>query len=47
MREVYENKELVGGKYHWLVENDISSTEWTEIKPQPGFNTFQINNDIL
>lgn len=47
MREVYENKELVGGKYHWLAENDISSTEWTEIKPQPGFNTFKINDDIL
>jgi predicted helicase len=47
MREVYENKELVGGKYHWLAENDISSTDWTEIKPQPGFNTFKINNDIL
>jgi predicted helicase len=46
MREVYENKELVGGKYHWLAENDISSTEWTEIKPQPGFNTFKINDDF-
>ncbi|WP_254445183.1 type ISP restriction/modification enzyme [Anabaena sp. UHCC 0204] len=48
MREVYENKELVGGKYHWLAENDISSTEWKIINPQKEFYLFQVqNNHIL
>ncbi|WP_228039268.1 type ISP restriction/modification enzyme [Dolichospermum sp. LEGE 00240] len=44
MREVYENKELVGGKYHWLAENDISSTEWTTLKPEFEFYLFQPQN---
>ncbi|MFN5873811.1 MAG: type ISP restriction/modification enzyme [Aphanizomenon sp.] len=44
MREVYENKELVGGKYHWLAENDISSTEWKVLKPEFEFYLFQPQN---
>ncbi|CAD5960155.1 Adenine specific DNA methyltransferase [Planktothrix tepida] len=36
-REVYENKQLVGGKYHWLEENDISSTEWEKLDSTPDF----------
>ena len=32
IREVKENKELVGGKYYWLDENDISSTEWRKLE---------------
>ena len=44
MREVYENKELVGGKYHWLAENDISSTEWKILKPEFEFYLFQPQN---
>jgi predicted helicase len=44
MREVYENKELVGGKYHWLAENDISSTEWRILKPEFEFYLFQPQN---
>ena len=47
MREVYENKELVGGKYHWLAENDISSTNWTEILPQPSFYLFKVQEKNL
>jgi predicted helicase len=47
VREVKENKELVGGKYHWLDENDISSTEWESVYPQKDFYTFQSNDSIL
>jgi predicted helicase len=44
VREVKENKELVGGKYHWLDENDISSTEWRELAPKAEFYLFKKNN---
>jgi predicted helicase len=47
MREVYENKELVGGKYHWLAENDISSTEWRILQPQTEFYLFSPQNTDL
>ena len=43
-REVYENKELVGGKYHWLVENDISLTDWKILNPEFEFYLFQPQN---
>jgi predicted helicase len=41
VREVKENKELVGGKYHWLDENEISSTEWKVINPESEFYLFK------
>jgi predicted helicase len=44
MREVYENKELVGGKYHWLAENDISSTEWKKLESLSPFYLFKFQN---
>ncbi len=44
VREVKENKELVGGKYHWLDENDISSTEWRKLEPHLEFYLF-VKND--
>ena len=47
MREVYENKELVGGKYHWLAENDISSTDWKIVKPESKFYLFNPQNTSL
>jgi predicted helicase len=47
MREVYENKELVGGKYHWLAENDISSTDWKVLQPQTEFYLFSPQNTDL
>jgi predicted helicase len=46
VREVYEEDEegkrvliegkpvLIGGKYHWLSQNDLSTTQWTTVKPQ-------------
>ncbi len=47
VREVKENRELVGGKYHWLDENDISSTEWIEIFPNSSFYLLKIQEKIL
>ena len=47
VREVKENKELVGGKYHWLDENDISSTEWEIIKPEASFYLLKNQNTAL
>ncbi len=40
-REVYQKVEqdqhLIGGKYHWLAEHDLTTTEWTALNPQPPF----------
>jgi len=48
VREVRENKQLIGGKYNWLDENDISSTDWELLDPQEEFYLFQVqNNKIL
>ncbi len=47
VREVKENKELVGGKYYWLDENEISSTEWTMIEPKSNFYLFKLQNTDL
>ncbi|BAZ88429.1 type ISP restriction/modification enzyme [Dolichospermum compactum] len=44
MREVYDNKELVGGKYHWLAENDISLTKWKQLEPNTPFYLFKFQN---
>ncbi|MEA5551745.1 type ISP restriction/modification enzyme [Anabaena cylindrica UHCC 0172] len=44
VREVYENKELVGGKYHWLAENDISLTNWKQLEPLSPFYLFKFQN---
>jgi predicted helicase len=46
VREVKENKELVGGKYHWLDENDISSTEWKVINPKDEYYLFKPFNAV-
>ena len=42
-REVFENKQLVGGKYHWLDESDISSliSEESKIYPDAPFYLFK------
>ncbi|MFB2969911.1 type ISP restriction/modification enzyme [Aerosakkonema sp. BLCC-F183] len=44
VREVYENssngKQLVGGKYHWLWENDLATTQWKTLAPQSPFYLF-------
>jgi predicted helicase len=45
VREIYdENVQdkplLAGGKYHWLWQNDVSTTVWKELKPQTPFYLF-------
>ena len=42
-REIFENKQLVGGKYHWLDDSDISSmiSEENQIYPDAPFYIFK------
>ena len=44
VREVHEKtrdgKCLLGGKYHWLEENDVATTQWTMLEPQSPFYLF-------
>ncbi|MGH9943668.1 MAG: type ISP restriction/modification enzyme, partial [Pyrinomonadaceae bacterium] len=45
VRELYEENEagervLTGGKYHWLWQNNLSTTEWRTIEPQLPFYFF-------
>lgn len=52
LREEFEgkdkNKNLVGGKYHWLEENEILTTKWTKLKPQSPFYLFvPQDNELL
>jgi predicted helicase len=51
LREVYEKigqeKRLVGGKYHWLAEHDITTTEWTSSVPESPFYFFIPQNSDL
>jgi predicted helicase len=51
-REVYEKtfqgQSLVGGKYYWLAENDLNTTEWTKLLPEFPFYLFVPQNiDLL
>jgi predicted helicase len=40
-REIYndqgQEQRLVGGKYHWLAEYDVTTTQWEKLYPQPPF----------
>jgi predicted helicase len=51
VREVYEERNseqaLVGGKYHWLWQNDVSTTEWQTLAPQSPFYLFVPQNADL
>jgi predicted helicase len=38
---------LIGGKYHWLAENDLSTTAWTKLQPRPPFYLFVPQNEDL
>ncbi|HEY6328251.1 MAG TPA: type ISP restriction/modification enzyme, partial [Blastocatellia bacterium] len=51
-REVYEpgtdgGPSLCGGKYHWLWQNDVTSTKWQKLDPQPGAYLFIPQNGDL
>ena len=37
---VHGERELTGGKYQWLWQNDVSTTEWTTLEPQSPFYLF-------
>ncbi len=47
-REIYEKlgqvQWLVGGKYHWLAEHNIATTEWTTLKPDKPLYKFVPQN---
>jgi predicted helicase len=45
-REIFENKQLVGGKYHWLDESDISSmiSDANKLQPDAPFYLFKPQN---
>jgi predicted helicase len=44
VREIYDKSDdmpnLIGGKYHWLWQNDASTTQWEQIEPQSPFYLF-------
>ena len=50
-REIYEKtsqgQRLIGGKYSWLTEHDVSTTEWTKLKPYSPFYMFIPQDDVL
>ncbi len=50
-REVQETvgpvQRLVGGKYHWLATNDLTTTVWTELSPQPPLYLFKLQDTDL
>jgi predicted helicase len=39
-----KEKQLIGGKYHWLIEHDITNTEWATLKPEAPFYLFVPQN---
>ncbi len=38
--KTFQGQRLVGGKYYWLAENDVTTTEWTKLEPNPPFYLF-------
>jgi predicted helicase len=50
-REVHEKEgsesRLVGGKYQWLWENELATTDWGKLKPQSPFYLFRPQDTIL
>jgi predicted helicase len=44
---VNNEKELSGGKYQWLLQNDILTTEWKEIEPNKPFYLFTPQDETL
>ncbi|HYT45459.1 MAG TPA: type ISP restriction/modification enzyme, partial [Methylomirabilota bacterium] len=50
-REVFgqtsEGVQLVGGKYHWLSEHDVTTTEWSKLEPNSPFYLFIPQDEVL
>ncbi|MDZ4164942.1 MAG: type ISP restriction/modification enzyme [Smithellaceae bacterium] len=51
LRELYEDapegRILSGGKYHWLRENNLATTDWQTVTPQPPFYLFLPQDENL
>jgi len=48
LREVNDSSgEIVGGKYRFLEDNDVSTTEWTEVTPTSPFFMFRPRNQAV
>lgn len=50
-REIYdgigEQKQLIGGKYHYLLSNSIQTTKWTKLKPSsPNYLFIPLNTRL-
>jgi len=45
--EVGEEQKLVGGKYYWLSEHDVSSTQWEVLHPQSPYYLFRPQDGIF
>ena len=43
-REIFEDGALAGGKYYWLLENNIKSTGWKQLLPSGPFYMFVPQN---
>jgi len=46
-REIYEDDQLAGGKYHWLWQNSAETTPWQELKPSSPFYLFTPQNETF
>ncbi len=38
--KMYQDQRFVGGKYYWLGEHDLTTTEWTKLAPESPFYLF-------
>jgi predicted helicase len=52
IREVFSEsddgeREIIGGKYQWLWQNDISTTDWTQIEPKTPYYLFLPQDETL
>jgi len=51
LRELYEKidqkRRLSGGKYHWLSEHDVSSTQWEVLSPKSPYYLFRPQDTFL
>jgi len=46
--KIHQNQCLVGGKYYWLSEHDLTTTQWTKLAPEFPFYLFVPQNiDLL
>ncbi len=46
-KKVGQTQQLVSGKYHWLAENDIATTDWKRVEPELPFYLFRPQDIFL